>query len=62
MYLTGAVVASWSLTQEMAGLNPFTAMTNIFVTEFSEFNEKFKVNSVGVSRGYTDHHQGRGQQ
>ena len=30
MCLAGAVVASWSLTQEMAGSNP------IFVTEFSE--------------------------
>ena len=37
--LTGTVVASWSITQETAGLNPFTVMTNIFVTEFSEFNE-----------------------
>ena len=27
----GAVVASWSLTQEVAGSSPFTAMTNIFV-------------------------------
>ena len=25
----GAVVASWSLIQEVAGLNPFTKMTNI---------------------------------
>ena len=35
MCLAGAVVASWSRTQEVAGLSPFTAMTNIFVTEFS---------------------------
>ena len=28
--LAGAVVASWSLMQEMAGLNPFTVMTNNF--------------------------------
>ena len=28
--LAGDVVASWSLTQEMAALNPFTVMTNIF--------------------------------
>ena len=27
--LASAVVASWSLTQEMAGLNHFTVMTNI---------------------------------
>ena len=35
--LAGTVVASRSLTQEVAGSNPFTVMTNIFVTEFSEF-------------------------
>ena len=39
MCLAGSVVASWSLTQEMAGSSPFTVMTNIFVTEFSEFTE-----------------------
>ena len=39
MCLAGAVVASLSLVQEMAGLNRFTVMTNILVTEFSEFNE-----------------------
>ena len=36
MCLAGTVVASWSLRREMADLNPFTIMTNIFVTEFSE--------------------------
>ena len=36
MCLAGAVVASWSLIQEVAGLTPFTVMTNIFVTEFTE--------------------------
>ena len=30
MYLAGVVVASWSLTQEMAGSNPFTVKTTIF--------------------------------
>ena len=39
------VVPSWSLTQE-AGSNPFTVMTNIFVTEFSEFSETFRKNSI----------------
>ena len=34
--LASTVVASWSLTQEVPGSNPFTVMTNIFVTEFSE--------------------------
>ena len=36
--LAGAVIASWSLTQEVAGLSPFTEKTNIFVTESSEFS------------------------
>ena len=35
MCLAGSVVASWSITQEVAGLSPFTVMTNIFVTEFA---------------------------
>ena len=30
MYLAGVVVTSWSLTQEMAGSNPFTVKTTIF--------------------------------
>ena len=42
MCLAGAVVASWSLTQEMIGLNPFIVMTNIFVIEFNEFRENIK--------------------
>ena len=45
MCLSGTVVASWSLTQEVAASTPFTVMTNIFVTEFSEFNETFNENS-----------------
>ena len=39
MCLAGTVVASWSLTQEVAGSNHFTVMKNIFVTEFTEFSE-----------------------
>ena len=42
MCLAGAVVALWFLTQEMAGLNPFAVMRNIFVIEFSEFRENYK--------------------
>ena len=38
MCLAGTVV-SWFLPWEMAGSNPLTGMTNIFVTGFSEFNE-----------------------
>ena len=36
MCLAGAVAASLSITQEVAGSSSFTVMTNIFVTEFSE--------------------------
>ena len=36
MRLAGAVVASWSFAREVAGLSPFTVMTNIFFTGFSE--------------------------
>ena len=36
MCLAGAMVASWSVTQEVAGSSPFAVMTNIFVTEFNE--------------------------
>ena len=39
MCLAGTLVASWSLTQQVAGLSPFAVMTNIFVTEFAEFTE-----------------------
>ena len=39
MCLAGTVVASWSLTQEVEGLNPFTVMTNTFVTEFAKLSE-----------------------
>ena len=38
--LPGTAVASWSLTQEVAGSSPFTVRTSIFVSEFSEFSEK----------------------
>ena len=46
MCLAGAVVASWSRTQEVAGLSPFTAMTNIFVTEYAKFSETFGKNFI----------------
>ena len=62
MCLAGAVVAFWSLTQEMTCLNPFTALTNILVTECSDVNENIlgKVkymlftNSLRLSLNYTD--------
>ena len=39
MCLAGAVIASWSLTQEVADANSFTVMSNITVTKFAEFSE-----------------------
>ena len=41
--LAGAMVASWTLTQEVAGSSTFTVMTNIFVTEFTELHLKVMV-------------------
>ena len=43
MYLVGVMVASWSLTQEVAGSSTFTVMTNIY-----EFSETFRKNSNEV--------------
>ena len=51
MCLAGPVIASWSLTQEVAGSKPFTVMTNIFVTEFPEFSETFRKNSTIPYKG-----------
>ena len=42
--LAGAVVSSWSLTQEVAGSSSFTVMTNIFVAKLGETSSK---NSIG---------------
>ena len=39
MCLASTVVSSWPLTQDVAGSNPITVVTNILVTEFSEFNK-----------------------
>ena len=41
MCLAGTVVTLWSFKQEVTGLSPFTVMTTIFLTEFSEFNDNF---------------------
>ena len=40
MCLAGTMVASWSLTQDVAGSSPL--MTNIFITESTEFSENIK--------------------
>ena len=45
MCLAGTVVASWSLTEEVAewqGLEPFQCNDKYFVTEFSEFSENIQ--------------------
>ena len=44
MCLAGAVV-SHTRGGCVVGLSPFSVMTNIFVTEFSEFSEAFRKNS-----------------
>ena len=33
----------------MAGLSPSAVLTNIFVTEFSEFSETFRKNPIGLN-------------
>ena len=40
------MAVSWSHTQEVAGSCPLTVMTNILVTDFSEFNENISGNSI----------------
>ena len=51
MCLAGAVVASWSLAEEVAGL---TVMTNYFVSEFAGFGEIFRKNSTACdNRAYS---------
>ena len=49
MCLTGAVVASFSVTQQVGGSRPFNVITNIFVIEFTEFREnsnELKLNNL----------------
>ena len=47
MCLSGAVVASRSLTQEVAGLSPFTTMTNILsLSSVKKFRENSNMNSI----------------
>ena len=57
MCLTGAVVACWSLTQEMASSSPFTVIRNILVTEFTvtEVSETFRINFCQIRRILTYH-------
>ena len=46
----GAVVASWSLTQEVTGLNSFTSMTNILVKLISEELQCFSYRILSGNR------------
>ena len=52
MCLAGAVAASWSLMQEVAGSSPFTVMTKIFVTEVNEFSERKQFLALGKTQLY----------
>ena len=47
MFLAGAVAASWSLTQEVAGLSPFTIMTNILKTFRENLNAVNVIHKMG---------------
>ena len=38
MHLAGSTLVSYTRGSWVAGLNPFTVITNIFVTEFAEFS------------------------
>ena len=42
----GRILVSHTRNGCVADSSPFTIMTNIFVTEFSEFNETFRNNST----------------
>ena len=44
--LAGAVVASWSPTQELAGSNPFTVVTNILSLKSANSVKTFRENSI----------------
>ena len=48
MCLAGAVVASWSLTQELAGSNPFSVMTNNSLNLLKTFRKYFNVGLLTV--------------
>ena len=49
----GSILVSYTIGGWVAGLSLFTVMTNIFVTEFSEFSETFRKNS-SVPHKFTD--------
>ena len=50
MCLAGAVVASWSLTQEVAGSSPFTVMTNILSVNVLNSVKTFRKNSQYIRK------------
>ena len=41
VHLAGTVVASWSLTKDVAGSSPFTVTTNIYVKTFRKNSNVF---------------------
>ena len=51
MCLDGAVVASWSLTQDVADSIPFTVMTNIFTTRKRSLGQGNMFTGVCLSTG-----------
>ena len=50
----GAVIASWSLTQEMAGSSPFTVMTNILSLNSVNIKENSINNCIILISGEID--------
>ena len=53
MRLAGTLVASWFLTQRWQVRALLLVMTNIFVTEFSEFSETFRKTPLCQQRHQT---------
>ena len=49
MCLGGAEVASWSLTQEVAGSSPFTVLINIFSLNLLNSVKTFRENSNSLA-------------
>ena len=47
----GSILVSYTRCGYAVGSSPFTVMTNIFVTEFSEFSATFRKNSIITIKG-----------
>ena len=59
MYLAGAVVASWSLTQEVSGSSPFTVMTIFLSLNSLNSVKTFRKNSSVFLTYFSDVFLGR---